>query len=398
MITSLHQRNGCVNISIQLAGIYIHIPFCKQACYYCNFHFSTSARLREEMVNSLIKEIGLSHHYLLNDQNEPEIIETIYFGGGTPSLLRSDDVKDLLSAIDKDHNVTSDAEITLEANPDDIDAEKLMAWKKAGITRLSIGIQSFHEKSLRWMNRAHNVRQATESIVLARNAGFENFSIDLIYGTPGLTDNEWKANVDLVIENEIPHISCYALTVEPKTALQKMIALKKKKDIDTTVQANQFELLMKWMKQAGYEHYEISNFCEQGYRSRHNSSYWEGKKYIGIGPSAHSYDGRCRRWNVANNAFYIESLKKDTIPFEEETLTYDNRLNEYIMTSLRTIEGLDLKKLENDFSLNETRRIIKIIDQHAYVSNLLMNMDNNCIALTDKGKLFADGIASTLFK
>ena len=378
-----------------MAGIYIHIPFCKQACYYCNFHFSTSISLKDEMVSALIKEINLSSLYLINDKSETEIIDTIYFGGGTPSLLGDDDIKNLLAAVRNNYVISKEPEITFEANPDDINKEKLLAWKAAGINRLSIGIQSFKQKDLEWMNRAHNTTQAFESIVMAKNAGFNNFSVDLIYGIPNLTDEEWKMNVEQVINLGAPHIACYALTVEPKTALQKMIALKKKIDIDTDQQANQFLLLMKWLKEAGYEHYEISNFAKPGYRSRHNSSYWQGKKYIGIGPSAHSYDGKNRRWNIANNALYIQSIKNNIIPFEEEKLTNVDRINEYIMTSLRTIEGLDLKVIETNFSIDERKRIEKsVVD---YINKKMIVYNNEMLQLTDEGKLFADGIASQLF-
>ena len=347
------------------------------------------------MIAALIKEINLSSNYLLNDKSETEIIETIYFGGGTPSLLTNDDLENLLKAIKNNHLLSDKAEITIEANPDDINKEKLAAWKEAGINRLSIGIQSFQQKDLEWMNRVHNSVQALDSILLAKKSGFNNFSLDLIYGTPGLTDEEWKMNVEQVINLDAPHIACYALTVEPKTALQKMIHLKKRVDVDTDQQARQFLLLMKWMKEAGYEHYEISNFAKPGYRSKHNSSYWQGKKYIGIGPSAHSYDGKCRRWNVANNALYIQSIKNNIIPFEEEKLTNVERLNEYIMTSLRTIEGLDLKPIENNFSIKERKRIEdSVVD---YINKKMIVCNNEKLLLTDEGKLFADGIAADLF-
>ena len=378
-----------------MAGIYIHIPFCKQACYYCNFHFSTSLNLKDEMITALIKEIKLSSFSLLNDKSEKEIIETIYFGGGTPSLLTNDNIKDLLDAIKNNYAISEEAEVTIEANPDDISKEKLSNWKEIGINRLSIGIQSFKEKDLQWMNRVHNTTQAFESIFLAKNAGYNNFSVDLIYGTPGLTDEEWKMNVEQVINSGAPHIACYALTVEPNTALQKMISLKKKVDIDTDQQARQFLLLMKWLKEAGYEHYEISNFAKSGYRSRHNSSYWQGKKYIGIGPSAHSYDGKSRRWNIANNALYIQSIKNNIIPFEEEKLTNVERLNEYIMTSLRTIEGLDLKIIENNFSIKERKRIEDSVAD--YINKKMIVYNNEKLLLTDEGKLFADRIAADLF-
>jgi len=347
------------------------------------------------MIAAVIKEIQLSPVYLLNDKSEPEIIETIYFGGGTPSLLTNDDIENLLAAIKNNYSLSNDTEITIEANPDDISKEKLIAWKKNGINRLSIGIQSFQQKDLEWMNRIHNATQALESILLAKKAGFNNFSVDLIYGTPGLSDEEWKMNVEQVINLDIPHIACYALTVEPKTALQKMIHLKKKVDIDTDQQASQFLLLIKWMKEAGYEHYEISNFAKPGYRSRHNSSYWQGRKYIGIGPSAHSYNGKSRRWNIANNTLYIQSIKNNVIPFEEEKLTNVERLNEYIMTSLRTIEGLNLKVIETNFSIKERKRIEDAaID---YTNKKMMVYNNEKLILTDEGKLFADGIAADLF-
>jgi oxygen-independent coproporphyrinogen III oxidase len=378
-----------------LAGIYIHIPFCKQACYYCNFHFSTSLNLKDEIISALVKEINLSSYYLLDDKSETEIIETIYFGGGTPSLLNNDDIKILLSVIRDNYTISERAEITIEANPDDINKEKLSGWKAAGINRLSIGIQSFKEKDLQWMNRIHHTTQAFESMLLAKDAGFNNFSVDLIYGTPGLTDQEWKINVEKVIDSGAPHIACYALTVEPNTALQKMIALKKKTNIDTDQQASQFLLLMKWLKEAGYEHYEISNFAKPGYRSRHNSSYWQGKKYIGIGPSAHSYNGISRRWNVANNTLYIQSIKNNIIPFEEEELTNVDRINEYIMTSLRTMEGVDLKIIEENFSLQERKRIEN--DVTNYINKKMIIYKNEKLVLSDEGKLFADGIAADLF-
>jgi oxygen-independent coproporphyrinogen-3 oxidase len=350
---------------------------------------------KNEMIDALIKEINLSSVYLINDKSETEIIETIYFGGGTPSLLNNDDLENLLNAISDNYPVSDKAEITIEANPDDINKEKLTVWKESGINRLSIGIQSFQQKDLEWMNRAHNSVQALDSILLAKKSGFNNFSIDLIYGIPGLTDEEWKMNVEQVINLESPHIACYALTVEPKTALQKMIALKKKVDIDIDQQARQFLLLMKWMKEAGFEHYEISNFAKPGYRSWHNSSYWRGKKYIGIGPSAHSYDGKSRRWNIANNALYIQSIKNNIIPFEEEKLTDAERLNEYIMTSLRTIEGLDLKVIETNFSIKERKRIEdSVVD---YIGKKMIVYNKEKLLLTDEGKLFADGIAVDLF-
>ncbi|MEO6219770.1 MAG: radical SAM family heme chaperone HemW [Ginsengibacter sp.] len=375
-----------------MAGIYIHIPFCKQACHYCNFHFSTSLSLKDEMTDALKKEIALSVDFYYDKE---EIIETIYFGGGTPSLLHKRDIEKLLFAIKNSYSINPSAEITLEANPDDITIEKLNNWKDAGINRLSIGVQSFKEEDLLWMNRVHTATESIECINMVNDTGLDNFSVDLIYGIPSLTDEEWHKNVQKIINLEVPHVACYALTVEPKTALQKMIQLDKKKDVDPDNQARQFSLLMKWMRDAGYEHYEISNFAKPGFRSRHNSSYWKGDSYLGIGPSAHSYNGKARRWNIANNALYIQSINKNVIPFEEEILTKTQQLNEYIMTSLRTMEGLDLNFVENRFSINEKRMIEKGVEN--YITKNMIFLKEERLILTDHGKLFADGIASDLF-
>jgi len=381
-----------------LAGIYIHIPFCKQACYYCNFHFSTSITKKNEMIASLVREIeirSLSSEKEISVISSEENIETIYFGGGTPSLISGNDINFIIEAIKRNFKISENPEITLEANPDDITLEKLKDWKNAGINRLSIGIQSFTERDLRWMNRAHDASQALNCIQLARSAGFQNFSIDLIFGTPGLSDEEWEKNIQTVIDLDVPHIACYALTVEPKTILNKMIQSKKKENINTDIQAEQYLTLMKLMNGAGYEHYEISNFAKPGFRSRHNSSYWQGKNYIGIGPSAHSYNGEMRLWNKANNAIYIKSINENIIPFEKENLTQSQILNEYIMTSLRTIGGMDLDFIENNFSIEQRQRIENVIKKE--VENEKISFRNNKIILTNAGKLFADGIAVKLF-
>ena len=375
-----------------MAGIYIHIPFCKQACHYCNFHFSTSTSLKDDIVQALQKEIGLSvdHNYA-----KGQVINTIYFGGGTPSLLNKRELKDLLSAIKNSYPVSPSAEITLEANPDDITSITLKDWKETGVNRLSIGIQSFKDADLKWMNRAHNAADATACIQMARDVGFHNFSIDLIYGTPGLTDDEWHWNIKKIMDLQVSHVACYALTVEPGTALQKMINLRKKEAVSNDDEARQFRLLMKWMHTAGYEHYEISNFAKPGFRSRHNSSYWKDEPYVGIGPSAHSYNGGARKWNIANNALYIQSIKNDVIPFEEEILTAHQKLNEYIMTSLRTIEGFDLTYVSDKFSQDEVERINNVAKK--YIDQGLMIKPGTKLILTDEGKLFADGIAADLF-
>ena len=322
-------------------------------------------------------------------------ISTLYFGGGTPSILTVDDLKIIFNALYKRFVFDDDIEITLEANPDDITDEKLKEWKTLGINRLSVGIQSFVEEELVWMNRAHNASESLLCIDKIRHAGFTNFSVDLIYGSPLLSDEDWKRNVDIVIEKNIPHISCYALTVEPKTALDKMIAQHKKENVDAEKQARQFLLLMDWMEQAGYEHYEISNFAKPGLRSRHNSSYWSGEKYYGFGPAAHAFDGKSRKWNVANNSLYIQSLQQNTIPFEEEILTETEQLNEYIMTSLRTMEGLDLDYVSKNFGEDKRIGILKAVSKYRITGKI--KFANQFIVLTKKGKLFADGIAADLF-
>ncbi|RYF92790.1 MAG: radical SAM family heme chaperone HemW, partial [Chitinophagaceae bacterium] len=322
-----------------MSGIYIHIPFCKQACHYCNFHFSTSLRYKNELINALLKEVEIYSldPFPFKTQSLPAenktgfgLVETIYMGGGTPSLLDTNEIRLILEKIHHSFDVARDAEITLEANPDDIDQIKLAGWKEAGINRLSIGVQSFFAEDLQWMNRAHDAVQAARSLELAVRQ-FANITIDLIYGTPDMTNAKWKENVDRAIGFGIPHLSCYALTVEPKTPLEKRIRHLQSKDVNPDVQSEQFTLLMEWMEQAGYEHYEISNFAKPGYRSRHNSSYWSGKTYIGLGPSAHSFDGDNRWWNVANNNLYIDSIQKSILPSEAEILTPTQKMNEAIM-------------------------------------------------------------------
>lgn len=351
------------------------------------------------MIASMIREIEIRSTYHENEIaviSPEEIIETIYFGGGTPSLLSAQEIDSIIRSVSAHFNVSDHPETTLEANPDDVTIEKLAEWKMAGINRLSIGIQSFIERDLKWMNRAHDSSQAMNCIRLAKNAGFQNFSIDLIFGIPGLTEKEWEETVRTVIELDVPHIACYALTVEPKTMLHKMIRTQKKEDIDADLQAAQYVMLMNRMRSAGYEHYEISNFAKPGFRSRHNSSYWQGKKYIGIGPSAHSFNGQMRSWNKANNAIYIKSINEMKIPFEKEELTPTQQLNEYTMTSLRTIEGMDLNLIEKNFSKQQRQKIEIILKSELKKGMIIMN--ENRIRLTDEGKLFADAIAVKLFE
>lgn len=344
------------------------------------------------MVAAITREIELTAYFGVNSKT---LINTIYFGGGTPSILSIDDLKIIFEAVYKKFTVAKDAEITLEANPDDITDAKLKAWRQLGINRFSVGIQSFDEAELQWMHRAHTAAESLVCIDRITAAGFTNFSVDLIYGSPLLTNDGWKRNVDTVIEKNIPHISCYALTVEPKTALDKLIHLNKKENVDTEKQAQQFLLLMKWLAAAGYEHYEISNFAKPGMRSRHNSSYWSGISYYGFGPSAHSFDGNNRRWNIASNSVYLLKLQQNIIPFEEEVLTPTQRLNEYIMTSLRTAEGLDMNYVNKIFGEDKTRLLQK--ESKKWETTGKLKTVNERLLLTKDGKLFADGIASDLF-
>jgi oxygen-independent coproporphyrinogen III oxidase len=373
-----------------MAGIYIHIPFCKQACTYCNFHFSTSLALQNDFSVALLKEIKLRVDYL-ND----ETVETIYFGGGTPSLLPSSAIAGIMDSIYKNFAITENPEITLECNPDDLSPERLKSWKRAGINRLSVGVQSFFDEDLSWMNRAHDSKQALYSTEMVRAAGFENFSIDLIYGLPGLTDEKWSRNLHTAISVNPNHISCYALTVEPKTALYKMIRMKETEDIKPEKQAAQFLTGIEILEAAGFEHYEISSYAKPGKRSRHNSAYWQSKKYLGLGPAAHSFNGTSRQWNISNNALYIKSLMIGQLNLEFETLETKDLLNEYIMTSLRTIEGMDLQYISSHFGKEKSNKLTE--NAAKYIRSNKMEQVEEKMLLTREGKLFADGIAASLF-
>ena len=373
---------------IKLAGIYIHIPFCKQACTYCNFHFSTSLKYKNEMIEAIIQEIAIQALYL---DHTP--IETIYLGGGTPSLLSADEIKKITAQVYKHYDVASNGirEFTLETNPDDLTAGYIESLQNSPVTRLSIGVQSFRDEDLRYMNRAHNAQQADYAIKAAQDAGFTNLTIDLIYGTPGLTDANWKHNLSKVKELDIPHFSAYALTVEEGTILHSNIQKKKTTPVDIEQAAGQFELLIEAAETMGYEQYEISNFAKPGKYAVHNTNYWRGVSYLGIGPSAHSFNGTTRQWNVANNALYMKSiLKENKIPAEIEVLTKEQRLNEYIMTSLRTIWGCDIKMLGAYAS---------IVMQQAkpYIEKGEILQKDNSLVLSVSGKLIADKIASGLF-
>lgn len=373
-----------------MAGIYIHIPFCKQACHYCNFHFSTSMRLKNGFLQALLKEITLQNKFL-----EDKTVDTIYLGGGTPSVLSGNEMNLVMTCIREHFPVNPRAEVTLEANPDDISAETLVAWKACGINRLSIGVQSFFDEDLQWMNRAHSASEAAKSIALAQAAGFYNLSIDLIFGTPHLSDHNWISNLNQAISLSIPHLSCYSLTVEPKTALEKLIRKGQSPAVDPDLQARQFLATTEILRKAGYEQYEISNYSLPGKRSQHNSSYWDGTPYLGLGPSAHSFNGISRQWNIANNALYVESLQKNLVPFDIEILTPAQQLNESIMTSLRRSEGFQLTRGNHPIS-GRLKDILKTKCKR-YVDENLLTETQDALILTDKGKLFADGIAAALF-
>ncbi len=371
-----------------MAGLYLHIPFCKQACHYCNFHFSTSLKNKDAMVAAILQELALQKDYL---GGEP--LETIYFGGGTPSLLSQRDLDLIFGAIFKLYPVTmAGLEVTLEANPDDLTSLKINELRSTPINRLSIGVQSFSEADLRSMNRAHNAAEALSCIQIAQQAGFENLTVDLIYGSPTTSHEQWADNLATLFKLKIPHLSCYCLTIEPKTALAHQVKKGIARPVDDEHAARQFEYLMEATERAGYEHYEISNFAQPGWHSQHNSAYWQGKKYLGIGPSAHSFNGHSRQWNVANNAAYIRSLQAGDVPFELETLTPVQRYNEYVMTGLRTIWGCSLLKIkELGFEPHFTE------GSKTFIADGTMTQNGDVLRLTKAGKFLADGIAAELF-
>jgi len=374
-----------------MSGIYLHIPYCRHKCNYCNFYSLASNKYREELLPALRKEIALQQYYL-----EGEPVETIYFGGGTPSLLKQDELESLIAGIHKYFSITASAEVTLEANPDDLNFSKLNELKKAGVNRLSIGVQSFIDKDLRFLERRHSGSQARDCITRAQDAGFSNLSIDLIYGIPTLESKGWESNLQLATESGIPHISAYALTVEEKTPLSLHIQLGKLPGIEDERQLEHFNLLTASLPESGYEHYEISNFCKPGMYSKHNTSYWQGKKYLGIGPSAHSYNGSSRQWNVANLGLYISAMSKGEVLFEKEILTTAQRYNEYVMTSLRTMWGCDLDLIRAKFGAGFLAQALS--DARQFLENGMLVQRAQVLHLTDKGLFHADGIASAFFK
>jgi len=382
-----------------MAGVYIHIPFCRQACHYCNFHFTVSLKKKENFIKCLLREIELQKDYLspFTDKTKDNklLIDTLYFGGGTPSILGVAELIIILRRINEFFELKPEAEVTLEANPDDLTIEKLLALKQTAVNRLSIGVQSFQYPDLKYLNRLHSPVQAMQSIKNAFKAGFENMSVDLIYGTPTLSHDKWQENIQTLVDLEVPHISPYCLTVEDKTALSVFIKRGRLEPVDDNHAGVQFEMMVDILEKSGYEHYEISNFGKEGFFSKHNLSYWQGVPYLGLGPSAHSYNGNTRQWNVSNTSEYIDLIEKGEVTFEKETITTQTSYNEYIMTSLRTQWGCSKAKIHRDYGGDFLSHFEKGAASYLKDGFLLENGDN--VVLTGKGKLFADGIASGLF-
>lgn len=373
-----------------MAGIYIHIPFCKQACYYCDFHFSTSLKYKEELLSALHKELILRKGYL-----KEQSIESIYLGGGTPSLLSATEISHLIDAIYTHFNISTNPEITIEANPDDLTKEKVSELKGSLINRFSIGVQSFFEEDLRWMNRAHNAQEAESSIKRVQDIGFENITADLIYGYPLLTNPKWISNIQKIIDLNIPHLSAYSMTIEPQTALASFINKGIQKPMNEGQSADQFLILTEMITSNGFEQYEISNYAQDEHYSKHNTNYWKGVPYLGIGPSAHSYNGTSRQWNIANNSKYISAIIENGIPMEKETLTEADKFNEYIMTSLRTKWGINTDYLNLNFPSEFMQAMNDYLPKHLKEEKI--KKENNTYTLTQKGKLLADQIASEFF-
>jgi len=377
-----------------MAGIYIHIPFCKQACYYCDFHFSTSLKKKVEMLNAIKKEL------LLRKQDVGlEKIDTIYFGGGTPSLLSIEELRLLIATIYENYSVDENPEITLEANPDDLSTQKIKELADSPINRLSIGIQSFFDDDLKFMNRAHTAEESKKCLTEAIKL-FDNISIDLIYGIPNMSNKKWLTNLKMAFKFGVPHISSYALTVEEKTALYSFIKKGEIPPIDEDLALQHFNTLVSATEKQGFIHYEISNFGKPNYFSKHNTSYWLGEKYIGVGPSAHSFNGYERAWNVSNNAKYINALQENKLPSETEKLSVHNRFNECVMTGLRTIWGVSLQKIETEFGalfLEQLKKNAEPYLKKGLLEVQLNSFSGSTLVTTKKGKFLADGIASDLF-
>ncbi|MCB0430676.1 MAG: radical SAM family heme chaperone HemW [Flavobacteriales bacterium] len=372
-----------------MAGIYIHIPFCRQACYYCDFHFSTQQKYRSEMIHALQGEMAMR-----SEELKEKTMQTVYLGGGTPSILASGELASVMNSVRYHWQVSPDAEITLEVNPEDVTPDSLKTWRQAGINRLSMGVQSFRDEDLRMMNRSHSTASALASLEMARDAGFADVNMDLIYGIPGLDDVAWEANIEQFIGLDLPHLSAYSLTIEPKTVFHHRVHTGAMQLPDEEKAIRQYMLLMNRMESAGYEAYEISNFARSGKMARHNTGYWQGMEYLGIGPSAHSFINGVRSWNVSNNASYIKSIRDGQRPSTEEILSESDRYNEYVMTGLRTVWGCEVDEIKNKFGSMYSeffQEELKNINPEYYA-----NVQGH-VSLTLAGKCFADRIASQLF-
>lgn len=372
-----------------MAGIYIHIPFCKQKCSYCDFHFSTSLKHKSSFVKALIEEIKLKKELI----SEP--VSSIYFGGGTPSLLSNEGLLLIVDTLNENYSIDNDIEFTLECNPDDLSKEKLHNLKNAGVNRLSIGVQSFFEDDLQFFNRAHSSKQASESILKSQDAGFDNITIDLIYGSPTLTMKKWEENLNHIDQLNIPHLSAYTLTVEPNTALHHQVKTQQTQLPTDEQTIRQFELLIQKTKKFGLTQYEVSNFGKEGFYSFHNSNYWKGVEYLGIGPSAHSFIGGKRYWNVANNLKYINAIENNTSYYEEEIIDHATSYNEYILTHLRTIWGIDRNYIYSTYNDKIVQHFEKELAR--YSNSSYLQSVNNIITLTTEGIFLADKISSDLF-
>lgn len=373
-----------------MAGIYVHIPFCKKRCSYCDFHFSTTfSSYREKLIAAICLELDLRKSEL---NGIP--VETVYFGGGTPSLLTKDELSDILLAVRHSYQLIEEPEITFEVNPDDATEAHLIAWRELGINRLSIGLQSFQESDLTWMNRSHSNQQGKTAVRLAQAQGFDNISIDLIYGLPELSNEQWLSHLNQALELNVQHISSYCLTIEPKTALNHFVAKGKLSRPTEDQQSEQFDLLVSTLANAGFEHYEISNFAKNQKYAKHNSAYWNFTPYVGVGPSAHSFNGHQRRWNVANNTKYFQQVGKSQEWFEVETLSASEKWNEYFLTGLRTKWGILKRSIMDLGGFNAS----ELAQLETYLSTDLIKENQENFALTEKGKLQADGISSSFFR
>ena len=373
-----------------MAGIYVHIPFCSQACHYCDFHFSTSLKYKQRIINAINKELIMQKHYL-----ESQLIQTIYFGGGTPSLIGSMSLELILETIHHNYKLMQNTEITIEANPEDINQETILSWSTMGFNRVSLGVQSFRDQDLKYMNRIHNSIQARRAIRLLQESAINNLNVDLIYGYPELDNFAWESNLDTVISLKVPHLSCYCMTIEPKTPLYDFIKKGKHKKLNSGQGNEQFLIARKKLISSGYEHYEISNFAKPGYASLHNNNYWNKTHYLGVGPSAHSFNGISRQWNIKNNHVYCKKIEDKDSYYEFEILSNKNQINEYILTQIRTSVGMDIKYFKNN--MDDIDFVNFKIEISKLEAEKLLKINGSSIVLTELGMLISDSISENLF-